>query len=475
MSDHVLVASTLKTIPEVKCSIEAFCIENKASCNFGYTQPVGEWIVNNAINLDAGKPPWQDTRSMQERLSAANKIMERINNSDFTEYSLCSLIQAADWALFVFMDIESYPNQVYIVSLSSPKEYSLSDICGEHDLTSCQNMSRKLLDAINELAANPISSTVSRAPESSTGPISPTVSGVSADTNEATPQQTKTAHNPDFEWKTSIGFSLLGAVASIVVNFLPLGGIFGTTVTVGYWVIAFFYVVTVYPSLFKEYPKLTSSRGISFCNMFFGGVAFGALFNTCLTKRKKGISYIVYTILMIISALLGLTFFLFWGGAYANPLDKINNGTVENDCCTLPIRYSYNSLESEVTTALCDLGVESSTAKSIFLDAYRGHWESANGTYYSSLENGSLANKHEFNYSYPVADLRTNRGANGIKTNPNIAIKTHLNRHSGSHTDYCESYFQAEHRDFLLTIFTGCKHTSKGYGTAYYAAIIENA
>ncbi|MDR1185491.1 MAG: hypothetical protein LBK67_11960 [Coriobacteriales bacterium] len=69
------------------------------------------------------------------------------------------------------------------------------------------------------------------------------------------------------------------------------------------------YALIVYPSYFTDKPIFKSSKVISFANFTFGPVVFGALWNNNLTKKKKGISYIVSAIgsgLNVVPFLLGM-------------------------------------------------------------------------------------------------------------------------------------------------------------------------
>lgn len=131
------------------------------------------------------------------------------------------------------------------------------------------------------------------------------------------------------DWKTSVGFSILGAVAGIVfwwvlLAFSPIllmlivgdawfdisggmrapfsAGLAGAVMAV----LEIVYAVAFYLSYFKDSPRLRSSKAISFCNFFFGGGLFGALWNRNLTrshiaeKRIKGISYIYFLVFSIL-------------------------------------------------------------------------------------------------------------------------------------------------------------------------------
>lgn len=128
-------------------------------------------------------------------------------------------------------------------------------------------------------------------------------------------------------WKTSVGFSILGLIASkafqmilmvifsvcigfyaelftgneaITMGFVALSNALAI-ITISIFAIAYIYIF--YFSYFKTNPQITSSKVISFFNFFFGGVIFGALWNSNLTrsriieKEDKGVSYIYATIL----------------------------------------------------------------------------------------------------------------------------------------------------------------------------------
>lgn len=127
-------------------------------------------------------------------------------------------------------------------------------------------------------------------------------------------------------WKTSVGFSVLGvllsglarmllAVAGTVAGIAVLSlipGLYAEEAIVQFVMLAvaavpgvcgIAYAAFVYPSYYSDLPLLESPWAISLFNLLFGGVVYGALWNTCLTKskgglaKKKGVSYIVYIVL----------------------------------------------------------------------------------------------------------------------------------------------------------------------------------
>lgn len=121
-------------------------------------------------------------------------------------------------------------------------------------------------------------------------------------------------------WKTSIGFSILGGAASLVLmlvfTFVGLfvtacigvsanqamscSGVIGAIIQN---LICIVYAFWVYPSFFKEKPLIKNRNAISLLNLMFGGVIFGCIWNQNLTYARnennpaKGVSYIVFTVL----------------------------------------------------------------------------------------------------------------------------------------------------------------------------------
>jgi len=150
-------------------------------------------------------------------------------------------------------------------------------------------------------------------------------------TQSRTPEPEQTVFPDDFpairEWKTSIGFSVLGWIASwltsgalavlfVVLLSVYIGGPISTSRLTSMagplaglvvYIFGVAYVFAFYLSYFKQRPRITSSRAISFWNFFFGGVIFGALWNRNLTKSRdagksdKGVSYAVAVVLNVIA------------------------------------------------------------------------------------------------------------------------------------------------------------------------------
>lgn len=109
-------------------------------------------------------------------------------------------------------------------------------------------------------------------------------------------------------WKSSVGFSLLGAfvgfpaaivltllVSTLLVTLLGLTGadihyeslVISIAASV-FFVLTLVYAIKFYPSFFSAKPRFKSSRTISFLNLVFGWFVFGLLWNRNLTKKTKG-------------------------------------------------------------------------------------------------------------------------------------------------------------------------------------------
>ena len=126
-------------------------------------------------------------------------------------------------------------------------------------------------------------------------------------------------------WSTSIGMFLLGLFLSAAVNrgldffsgssasnFALIGS---SIVSLAFLVLVFVYSLVIYPSLFTDKPKLQSSKAGSFLNSFVGGLIFGAIWCSALTKKKKGISQ--YVLVVLVSLVFVLTLLLSLG-AFSN-------------------------------------------------------------------------------------------------------------------------------------------------------------
>lgn len=86
------------------------------------------------------------------------------------------------------------------------------------------------------------------------------------------------------------------AQASPVVQFALCVGLLTGVLEYAVMII---YAVLFYPSYFTNRPRLRSSAAISFANCAFGGLVFGLLWNSNLTKRVKGVSAKVCTVLYV--------------------------------------------------------------------------------------------------------------------------------------------------------------------------------
>jgi len=129
-------------------------------------------------------------------------------------------------------------------------------------------------------------------------------------------------------WKTSSGFSILGALAanalialmgiSILYNDNPVVKIAGLFLSIFMFIYLIFmvvYPVFIYPSFFKEKPFIRSPKLISFLNFFFGSlfvvvipasILFPLLWNKNLTVGKKGVSSMVFSIIITASLIINI-------------------------------------------------------------------------------------------------------------------------------------------------------------------------
>ncbi len=110
-------------------------------------------------------------------------------------------------------------------------------------------------------------------------------------------------------WKTNVPMSILGVVASIALssiaaNILPVLPFYLFAMV--FSAAGIVYAAVAYVSYFSNDVKLDSIEAINFLNLFFGGVIFGCIWNSNLTKGKKGISWIVFIVFAAINILSSL-------------------------------------------------------------------------------------------------------------------------------------------------------------------------
>lgn len=148
-----------------------------------------------------------------------------------------------------------------------------------------------------------------------------------ASDNDESPQRTSECEHKEVsrhsvldDWKTSVGFSILGLILAILwaglggiivligVNFalphLPANSAIGFASAINgllYQIVCLVYALVFYPSYFKNKPLIKSGRMISCLNFLFGNVIFGPIWNRNLTNKKKGISYSVFAVFAILN------------------------------------------------------------------------------------------------------------------------------------------------------------------------------
>jgi hypothetical protein len=110
-----------------------------------------------------------------------------------------------------------------------------------------------------------------------------------------------------YSWKTNVGATIGGIVLAFIISGLSMGqeydyyvSIFLTIISTALLVFSFIYALAIYPSFFAAKPKINNITGISFLNGLLGGVIFGCIWNSNLTNKKKGISNIVYVIVLAV-------------------------------------------------------------------------------------------------------------------------------------------------------------------------------
>lgn len=135
-------------------------------------------------------------------------------------------------------------------------------------------------------------------------------------------------------WKTSIGFSILGFfIAWLILTAIDLAIVFivsmslkgavsvlGSRITAmgaysAQGIMAVFqiaYALFVYPSFFTQKPLLKSNKLISAANLCFGNIIFGCLWNHNLSRSKslgkseKGVSYGVYAAISAVTVCMAI-------------------------------------------------------------------------------------------------------------------------------------------------------------------------
>lgn len=133
-------------------------------------------------------------------------------------------------------------------------------------------------------------------------------------------------------WKTSVGASVVGCLCSFLCNssLEVSSGATSTTALIGALLIAIVfavaggvYALVFYPKYFQGEPRQVSSATVSFLNLFFGGIIFGCLWNHNLTRGERGISNIVFVVILglsIILAILAMVGVFAYSGVYGSAI-----------------------------------------------------------------------------------------------------------------------------------------------------------
>ncbi len=105
-------------------------------------------------------------------------------------------------------------------------------------------------------------------------------------------------------WKENKAMCCLGAICcisfNVVFEMMNNIGVIAMLVALAYVVFQYIYALSIYPSFFTKKPKMTGNWKISFLNLFLGGIPFGIFFQNNIPKREKGISPLIFTVLLTI-------------------------------------------------------------------------------------------------------------------------------------------------------------------------------
>jgi hypothetical protein len=115
-------------------------------------------------------------------------------------------------------------------------------------------------------------------------------------------------------WKTNVLFTVLGVLAGMAINGFTgsavdtegnyTGGAMVGVLAIAYLIFTIVYAAKIYPSYFSDKPMISSSEAVSFLNTFCGGIIFGLLWNHNLTLKNKGISNVVFIVLIAVEFVL---------------------------------------------------------------------------------------------------------------------------------------------------------------------------
>lgn len=108
-------------------------------------------------------------------------------------------------------------------------------------------------------------------------------------------------------WKTNALFTVIGILLAAALNGLielidadtP-----ATIISLAYVIFGIFYAARIYPSYFTDKPVVQGNELISCLNGFVGGIIFGLLWNHNLTLNSKGVSHIVFIVLVALTFVL---------------------------------------------------------------------------------------------------------------------------------------------------------------------------
>ncbi|MDR1185651.1 MAG: DUF6273 domain-containing protein [Coriobacteriales bacterium] len=132
-----------------------------------------------------------------------------------------------------------------------------------------------------------------------------------------------------FGWLANVGMPMIFGIQLVSTNRILYIALNLITVIIGSLIIivSTIWAAGIYPSLFGVKPRVRSAARVSFFNGFFGGYIFGPIWNSNLTKRKKGISHIVCIVLNALFILSMIAALMSVGQALTN---RVNTPMSEN-------------------------------------------------------------------------------------------------------------------------------------------------
>mgnify|MGYP001667813824 CR=1 FL=1 len=195
-------------------------------------------------------------------------------------------------------------NEAYraAVQLNHPDRFVMNERLRHHAEEQCILINEARSVLLNQTWTDRTNFAARQPDQGCSSNANPSMSNISQDEDED--RASHKSFSPLLDvWRTSAAMSVLGIVAFIIVfnleSIVPFGMMFfASLVRMIFMIVQFLYALVVYPSYFGLKPKIRSCEAISFWNCAIGGMIFGPIWNSNLTNCNKGISYIVYAVLV---------------------------------------------------------------------------------------------------------------------------------------------------------------------------------